>query len=531
MNNRTKVKVQAEVHQVQEESANVGTSTEGEEAAESSINLRRLRSGASHERESKLFSLIKDNKQLDKQLVDLVNKFDNQISTSRHSELYTKTKLFRSHLHDFENYEFQLSSFPISTPENMINEDSHSSPKTDVETEKQIGRGNQSLGIDDSYLVSTLQGTMIQLVSNLIPIFNGEQNERLISELQAFLNCCRQVKSCLSPDQETSFCQLILTKLRGNAYLVMQNSKFSTLDEFEKLLRGYFMPRKTYIQLSNDLRQCRQFPTETLSSFLLRVQNLVAECKCSAGEQFPADAKALSTDSELAATYAIKSGVCNPIIRQYVLTSQETSLTKLCQTLLKLEMETNSTVPFQIGWPPYSCLTWPQSNLGQVSQTYQQSPYNNFPQNLSMSPYLQQHPSNSASPQNSTFQQNFPNVMYSHNAQREANKIVKCNFCGKFNHTYQECRKRLKQNAPFCINCREYGHNINTCSRNNIRQGQRFQNNNERSSVMVANSNQSQKPNKPNAKRCDFCLRVGHEISNCYTKKRWDEKNSANQKN
>lgn len=474
--NSTIVETEADIHQQNQDNT---------------LEIRRLRSGLettrSAKENSKLKNLIIDNKILDKKLVNLLDKFENQNCPSTSSNLASKTELFRSNLKNFKE----------SGPRSLNKLESIMTEFGQVSQPQGNGEPSKHYSHDDSFVASSQHSSMIQLISNLIPIFNGDSTPNLVSDLQAFLNCCRQVKSCLGLDQEITFCQLILTKLRGNAYLAMQNCTFACYDEFEKLLRGHFLPRKTYIQVSNDLRQTRQYPTETLNSFLLRVKNLVAECKSAAQEQFPADAKALITDSELAALYAIKSGVCNPIIKQFVIMSKETSVNKLCETLIRIELETNSLVQYPIGLPFQNSNNygmWPQTGM---TQSFDQ-------------PFMQ---NNMHSNQN--FIPNPPN-----------NVQVKCNFCNKYNHTYQECR--IRKNTPFCSICRAYGHDNTNCSKNQNKPKQRYENTNFRPSVMPTNSTRKQ----TRETKCDFCLRVGHSISNCFTKKRWDEKNNiSNPKN
>lgn len=89
---------------------------------------------------------------------------------------------------------------------------------------------------------------------------------------------------------------------------------------------------------------------------------------------------------------------------------------------------------------------------------------------------------------------------------------ISCNYCKKTGHSYAECRSKLK-----CGSCQRIGHNTAQCRVNP-------------KSNDIQNSNRSSPANnRVNQTRisCAYCKIPGHHISDCYKKKRSDERTTS----
>lgn len=410
-------------------------------------------------------NLIVEGKTLDSVILEYLNKSEE--NSVRVQELLIKLKT------ETCQYKRDLDNFKV----NKVNKSRTSRvfKMTGNGTPDNNPNGNQSINSSFTHMHSVKD--MFDVISK-IPVFTGEPSSNLAAELHAFLALTKTYYSILAKDDQKIFLDLLpKLALKGNAYQIVKHSEFTNMEELETKLKTQFVPLKSLINLSTELENIRQLNGETAVQFGAKIITKLDECIIVIKQQYPNDNQALVTDYEKRAIHAFRRGLISPTLKQFSLTIHQTTVQKVISEVEKMEKLENETFS-----PPIAL-----------------NPSIQIPRSLEPTPQYMGIQTNFSRQSN---QQGNQATQYN---RRGARPPIICYTCGKPNHTSRECRSR----NTFCTYCKINGHEIQNCRRAA----------NERSAQVHMN-NVNMGRNQP--RTCDFCLNVGHIISECYARERWE---------
>ena len=102
-----------------------------------------------------------------------------------------------------------------------------------------------------------------------VPTFDGSK-----PSVFQFLRACERAKSMVPPQYESHLVKLLMNKLRGYAFLAVEDASVSTVKEFGNRLKDMFAPAKTVNEYRGELGSIYQRPGEEIFSYIDRVKNL-----------------------------------------------------------------------------------------------------------------------------------------------------------------------------------------------------------------------------------------------------------------
>lgn len=108
-------------------------------------------------------------------------------------------------------------------------------------------------------------------VLNTIPYFNGQD----ISVFH-FSRACERARDMLPQNLEFSLVQMIINKLKGHAYQLIQDIDLQTVNELITQLKNTFAPRKTINQYKGELGNIHQNPGESVMDYAGRLKEIKA---------------------------------------------------------------------------------------------------------------------------------------------------------------------------------------------------------------------------------------------------------------
>lgn len=409
----------------------------------------------------------------------------------------------------------------------------------------------------------TLQDISKQ-VNSVIPIFTGEKNSHLITELNIFLDTCKIVHDSLSAGGQGTFMKYIPTRCRGDAYDLITRRNFTNFIEFSKVLTDTYLPLKSVRDFKEELHRCSQRPGETLTEYGDRLKRVLWDCiRCIEGK-YRDNNSAFLKEIEIEAIDVFRAGINNQSVRHYLLTIKSENLEEVIKEAIYFERVDNrykitdkntleSTIS-HIGQQPY--LQGQHCNCPQQHQSFIHSnDHQQEPQNIQTMRFEPRQTHNYGIAKtttyglaNSTLQFN-PNIRQEvghqndqkrwsmrqgsfQNTNRNNNtngnffrsridhsqdypayknlsnwRTAKCGYCGISGHMLEECRRR--QNM--CNLCGKTGHFVSDCSQ---------------SGKINENTN-------TNTNICGFCGRNGHDMAQCEFKKQWEtnQNGTRNQEN
>jgi hypothetical protein len=102
-----------------------------------------------------------------------------------------------------------------------------------------------------------------------VPVFDGHR----LSIFQ-FLRACERAQNMVPRNQEPHLVKLLMNKLRGHAFLAVEDSVVLTLNDFGNKLKNMFGPGKTVNEYKGELATVFQRPGEDVLDYVDRVRNL-----------------------------------------------------------------------------------------------------------------------------------------------------------------------------------------------------------------------------------------------------------------
>ncbi|XP_043604662.1 uncharacterized protein LOC122577429 isoform X4 [Bombus pyrosoma] len=102
-----------------------------------------------------------------------------------------------------------------------------------------------------------------------VPVFDGHR-----PSVFQFLRACERARKMIPKHQEPQLVKLLTNKLRGHAFLAVEDTELVSLNDFGNKLKDMFGPGKTVNEYKGELATVLQRPGEDILDYIDRVRNL-----------------------------------------------------------------------------------------------------------------------------------------------------------------------------------------------------------------------------------------------------------------
>ena len=102
-----------------------------------------------------------------------------------------------------------------------------------------------------------------------VPVFDGHR-----PSVFQFLRACERARNMIPKHQEPQLVKLLTNKLRGHAFLAVEDTDLVSLNDFANKLKDMFGPGKTVNEYKGELATVFQQPGEDILDYIDRVRNL-----------------------------------------------------------------------------------------------------------------------------------------------------------------------------------------------------------------------------------------------------------------
>lgn len=299
-------------------------------------------------------------------------------------------------------------------------------------------------------------------VVHTIPIFTGDNSGCSFRE---FRTACEDAKFCVADTAESSFTQLLKTRLSGNALKFTQGTRFVTTREFLDHLKGIYAPRESSLVLRGELGRLHQFYEEDVPSYLSRTRSLGNNTI----DAFKNEHNGVITEQqkrelENEVSQAFILGLRNEISIQM---GEHNNITNAGLEAVKIESKLRSQAKLRLTENPI------QTSIKEVVK-------------------------------------NTPTRQV---ATKEVTRT--CNYCKRPGHLYDDCRRR----TATCSNCSKKGHFAAECKMKKVHFIQKPRNDQQcqfcQQTGHTAKNCFKVKANTTN-KVCQFCEKSGHIATECF---------------
>lgn len=124
--------------------------------------------------------------------------------------------------------------------------------------------------MNDKPTSSSNENLPLTVLFKFIKSYDGNRDK-----LCAFLTNCDRAVALAAPHQQNTLLSFILTSLEGQAEVICANHVTNNWSELKDLLKRSFGERKHYAHLLLELQNCKQFHTEGVSQYILRIENCI----------------------------------------------------------------------------------------------------------------------------------------------------------------------------------------------------------------------------------------------------------------
>lgn len=146
-----------------------------------------------------------------------------------------------------------------------------------IEQDIKANRANDTAGtsggtnaeMPDVKPVTDLPSIRIKDAIETVPVFDGHK-----PPVFQFLRACERAKSMLPAHMEPHLVKLLMNKLRGHAFLAVEDVVVTNLDSFSTKLKDMFGPGKTINEYRGELGTIYQKSGEDVLDYIDRVRNL-----------------------------------------------------------------------------------------------------------------------------------------------------------------------------------------------------------------------------------------------------------------
>lgn len=102
-----------------------------------------------------------------------------------------------------------------------------------------------------------------------VPVFDGHR-----PSVFQFLRACERARNMVPRHQEPQLVKLLMNKLRGHAFLAVEDTELISLNDFGNKLKDLFGPKKSLNEYKGELGTIYQRPGEDILDYMDRVRNL-----------------------------------------------------------------------------------------------------------------------------------------------------------------------------------------------------------------------------------------------------------------
>ena len=340
------------------------------------------------------------------------------------------------------------------------------------------------------------------------------------SQINTFLSNCDNATSLCSEENKRPLFAFILSRLTGSVRSQLYGKSYDNWEELKTILKRFYLDRKHYLQLMEELNQLRQNQNEPIIKFYERIDQLSTRLLNSLSFKNPTEHLGkIETIKELALSrlmYHSNSDISR-FLRSQNITDINTAISKALEEERAISISRNEFKPRN------SNNSFNQNNCNYCKRFGHNS--NQCRKKLQDEKFNR--------PNNNNFQRN----VY------VTNETNNCAYCKKPGHSIVQCRKKqfdqnVKTNSQnqnnnnsqkFCNYCKNKGHLINECRKrdynNSKKNNQHPSTSNITSSVnMCFNSAKSMGDNNKSpyipAKNnvCNYCNKRGHFVISCLTR-------------
>lgn len=277
---------------------------------------------------------------------------------------------------------------------------------------------NQTQNLPNPSSTSNISFSMGFLCKLIPQGFDGDRYE-----LGAFLANCNNANKLATEEQKLPLHYFILSRISGRAKQQLAQQTFNNWEELKNKLKILYQDKKHYVQIMEDLNNCKQNYNESISEFYQKLEILNSRA-LSAAQQYTKKTEDLSgrleTINEITLNIFIYHSLPNisQMLRwkdfenlnsAYSAALAEERATnihkqKFCKTCKKSDHDTS-----QCRFKP----KFPQRTINNIQNTHT----------------------------------NFQNKFNSNNNNSNNAQMKFCNYCKTRGHEIQECRKRMFNNA------------------------------------------------------------------------------------
>lgn len=111
--------------------------------------------------------------------------------------------------------------------------------------------------------------TEIKRAANMVPMYNGEN-----IEIMQFIKSCKRALKSVAPSAEPQLVRLIISKLRGRAYAVVENKGYTEIALLTDRLHEVFGPLQSIDHYLIEFAKLYKKPNEHIIDYIIRVQDL-----------------------------------------------------------------------------------------------------------------------------------------------------------------------------------------------------------------------------------------------------------------
>lgn len=354
----------------------------------------------------------------------------------------------------------------------------------------------------------------------MIPVCTGKK------DVAEFINICEIALKDIAETDKPILLKIIHSKLTGNALEVTKYRNLETWAAIKSILEGAFEQKVSERALSTALNAAHMAEGEGVAKFASRIEELYYKlCAASTVGLNKSDAQVVKNQIKKQAMIIFTTGLpdhlytvlksMNPdSLEQCFKIATDEELEYKSRIVAKAQETAQNQNKTQSGGnngEKYTDNNKNQAfNRGGNGTSYQNNRNNNYNNrsggyrnnNFNRGGY------NNYNNRNSGYRQN-----YNNNYQRDINNQNKrntgCYTCGKANHIAKDCwQSNGRPNGRSNENA--YDNNRNNGARN------------------VSNGNGNRNSTSNQELHCSYCNKVGHEISNCFTKQKNEKNNTKN---
>lgn len=159
---------------------------------------------------------------------------------------------------------------------------------------------------------------MIDYISKAVPKFSGKPSNKRADELKKYLETSQMFYDTLEGDNKITYMKfLIILSLTDEASNLAQSQTIDTFEKLKTILTDNYLPAKSLLSLSDELRSCTQGEGENLSDYGRRVIDKRSLCRAGIEKLYPAETEGFKKEYDTIALKAFKQGLSNSILRQH----------------------------------------------------------------------------------------------------------------------------------------------------------------------------------------------------------------------